>query len=220
MSNLSSNDITDQTWYWNKVANYTEFTHPLSPDLLKKYFKKEDLILDYGCGYGRIIKQLIDNNFKNVVGIDTSFNLIERGKTEGNLPIYHLNNLNEISIEDNSVDKIVLFAVLTCIPSIEEQQKLISTLYSKLEIGGMLYISDYYIQEILNENNRYGQFGKDDINFGIFKIEEGAVFRHHTKEWMVNLLSKFTILEEKSINVMTLKGNSAKAFQIIAQKEN
>jgi len=214
---MSSMDINNQTEYWNAVANQKEFTHPLDGDLLKKYFSIDGKILDYGCGYGRTVNQFIQLGYRNVVGYDTSKELIKRGITSSSLPIYHINNPTELPIEDNSVAGILLFAVLTCIPSNKGQDELIKLLHSKLKHGGIIYISDYYLQNNSTEMERYEYLNSDKNNFGVFTLKEGVVFRHHTKEWIAELLKDFTIAEEKQIVVTTMNGHKAEAFQLIAK---
>ena len=211
-------DINNQTKYWNRVAKNKIFTHPIDTSLLLKYVSKEDRIIDYGCGYGRIVKELTENNFTNVTGFDTSNEIIERGCRDGVVKLFHFNDIATFPVENNSVDCILLFAVLTCIPSNQAQIKLINTLYSKLKSNGIIYISDYYLQDDSTEVKQYEYFDGDLNNFGTFALPEGVTFRHHAKEWIAELIKEFEIRESAMIDVTTMNGNSAKAFQLIVQK--
>ncbi len=58
-------NIDNQTKYWNKVAYTKTFTHPVNLTLLSQLIKKDEKIVDYGCGYGRIVKQLTDLDTKS-----------------------------------------------------------------------------------------------------------------------------------------------------------
>ena len=187
-------------------------------ELLNKFFNKQSRIVDFGCGYGRIVKQLTDLGFENVCGFDTSKELIARGKSTNNLDLYYIDNPKELKLEDNSIDCIVLFAVLTCIPSNEGQNDLINLLISKLKKGGIIYISDYYLQENSVEVERYEYLNGDQNNFGVFKLPEGATFRHHTKKWIKTLTKDLDILIENPLIVKTMNGNNANGFQIIGKK--
>jgi SAM-dependent methyltransferase len=211
-------DIDNQTGYWDSVAQSKTFTHPLNPDLLSKYISPSDRIVDFGCGYGRLVKLLLDENYQNVEGYDTSKELIIRGQKNGIPGLYHFDGIEKFPIEDNSVNCFLLFAVLTCIPSNQAQKKLISILYSKLKPNGIIYISDYYIQEDANKAKRYEYLNDDPDNYGTFTLLEGATFRHHTREWIADLLQDFNVKEHSIIDVKTMNGNSAKAFQVIVQK--
>lgn len=211
-------DLDNQKEYWNEVAEIKTFTHPIDLELLNRFLNKESVIIDFGCGYGRIVKELTHFGFLNVLGFDTSKELIARGKTENNSALYHIENPTDLKLEDNSVDCIILFAVLTCIPSNEGQKSLINLLFSKLKKGGIIYISDYYIQEKSVEVERYEYLNGDPNNFGVFKLPEGATFRHHTKEWIKTLMKDFEILIENPLTVKTMNGNSANGFQIVGKK--
>jgi SAM-dependent methyltransferase len=211
-------DLDNQKEYWNEVAEIKTFTHPIDIKILNRFLNKQSQIVDFGCGYGRIVKQLTDLGFENVSGFDTSRELVARGKAENNLTLYHIENPTDLKLEDNSVDCIILFAVLTCIPSNEGQNNLIQLLCSKLKKGGIIYISDYYIQENSAEVERYEYLNGDKNNFGVFRLPEGATFRHHTKEWIQTLTAAFKILLENPLIVKTMNGNSADAFQIIGRK--
>lgn len=210
--------IDNQKEYWDKVAEIKTFTHPIDLELITTFINKQSIIVDFGCGYGRIVKQLTDLGFENVCGFDTSKELIARGKSENNFALHHINNPTELKLEDNSIDCIILFAVLTCIPSNEGQNSLISLLLSKLKKSGIIYISDYYLQENSVEVDRYEYLNGDKNNFGVFKLPEGATFRHHTKEWIKTLTKDFEIIIEKPLIVKTMNGNIANGFQIIAKK--
>lgn len=211
-------NIDNQKEYWDKVAEIKTFTHPIDLELINNFFDNQSRIVDFGCGYGRIVKQLTDLGFENVYGFDTSKELIARGISENNLSLYHIDNPTDIKLEDNSIDLIILFAVLTCIPSNKGQNSLISLLLSKLKKGGILYISDYYLQENSVEVERYEYLNGDKNNFGVFKLPEGAIFRHHTKEWIKTLTKDFEIISETPIILETMNGNIANGFQLIAKK--
>ena len=73
-------NINDQSNYWNKVAATKTFTHPLDIGLIKQYMPKTAMILDYGCGYGRLTSEMYLQGFTNITGVDTSIELIDRGK--------------------------------------------------------------------------------------------------------------------------------------------
>ncbi len=211
-------DIDNQKEYWDKVAEKKEFTHPLDLQLIKKYFRKNDRILDYGCGYGRVVLQLIKQGFKNVMGFDTSLELIKRGTVDEDFPIYFIESYNALPIGDEELDSVILFAVLTCIPSNKGQKTLIEYLRSKLKSGGILYLSDYYLQTDSKEMERYEFLNGDEENYGVFTLNEGVIFRHHSEKWIKELIKDFDIIEEKIIDVITMNGHKAKGFQIIAKK--
>jgi ubiquinone/menaquinone biosynthesis C-methylase UbiE len=78
-------------------------------DYILKRINSTDLILDLGCGYGRIIPQ-IAQKAKFVVGIDTSFSSLIMGKKMlDNISNYLLMEMNAIKLafRDNSYDMVI-----------------------------------------------------------------------------------------------------------------
>lgn len=61
-----------QKQYWDKVAYEKEFRTPLQIDLLQRYLRPDAAILDYGCGYGRILSELYAAGYRHLAGVDIS----------------------------------------------------------------------------------------------------------------------------------------------------
>ena len=211
-------NIDNQADYWNRVAQAKTFTLPLNLALFSKYIVPSDRVVDFGCGYGRLVQYLADQNYTNVSGFDTSIELIKRGHQNGILTISHINNMDALPLDDNSVDCFLLVAVLTCIPSNRAQEKLMQILHSKLKPGGVVYLSDFYLQDNKPEGREYTYLNEDPNNFGVFTLPDGATLRHHTREWIAELIRNFKIKESETVAVKTMNGNDARAFQFILQK--
>ncbi|RYZ48600.1 MAG: class I SAM-dependent methyltransferase [Sphingobacteriales bacterium] len=210
--------IDNQKDYWDRVANEKTFTHPIDLALLQTRLSRDALIVDYGCGYGRIVHELEKQGYSNVMGYDSSVALINRGNTGSDRKnLYHINDPCDLPLDDHSVDCFLLMAVLTCIPSNRAQQSLINLLIRKLKPGGLIFISDYYLGENATpDHGEYSTLHDDPLNYGVFTLPEGATFRHHTREWISMLLKNLSIISEKMIEVKTMNGHKTEAFQILA----
>ena len=204
--------------YWNRVAKAKTFTHPLDLTLFGEWVDKNAAIVDYGCGYGRLVKLLREKGFRQVKGFDTSAELVSRGNMNDDLSLEHIATAADLPLADGTADCILLFAVLTCIPSNGEQKALMELLYRKLRPGGIIYLSDYYLQSDRAEVGSYGTLDGDEDNYGVFTLPEGATFRHHTRSWMARLTEHFIIRKEWPQKVSTMNGHNAEAFQMILEK--
>ena len=69
-----------QREYWNKNANNKNFTTPLDVNRFQELVPKNALILDIGCGYGRTLADLYGLGYKRLIGVDTSIEMVKRGK--------------------------------------------------------------------------------------------------------------------------------------------
>jgi SAM-dependent methyltransferase len=216
---MKTNSVLDnQQPYWNRVANTKTFTHPIDLGLLAQFCNQNSRIVDFGCGYGRLVTELKASGYHQVTGYDTSKNLIRRGQAAGVSDIHWIAVPEDLPEEDGSLDVVLLFAVLTCIPSNAGQRALIQLLRRKLKPSGMLYISDYYLQPDRLASGSYKCLDDDPENAGVFTLAEGVTFRHHTQEWIGALLQDFRIVHETAVEVLTMNGNRSSAFQLIGRK--
>lgn len=201
-----------QEEYWDRVANEKTFTHPFDFSLLPDTILNDSEILDYGCGYGRTLDYLAGNGFTNLYGVDTSSELIKRAKFESAIDNYYHIQSAKIPFPESSFDCIVLFAVLTCIPSSKDQKDIVLELLRVLKPTGVVYLSDYLLQ---NNKINEGEYDQD----GCFKTSEGAQFRHHTEQYLDALFDNFTWLQSKHITVRTLLGNEAIGYQAVLARD-
>jgi SAM-dependent methyltransferase len=211
-------NIDNQFDYWDSVSSSKTFTHSIDIDRFHAVVSPESNILDFGCGYGRTCEELYRLGFRNIVGADSSPKMIERGHKE--YPHLNLQTLesNNIPYDSESFDIIILFAVLTCIPTNEGQQSLIREIFRILRPGGIVYISDYWLQN--NERNfrRYDAFKDKYGVYGVFELSEGATVRHHDKDWITSLLKDFITVDMFDIQVKTMNGNTSLGFQYFGRK--
>jgi SAM-dependent methyltransferase len=203
--------------YWDRVAFEKRFTHPLRLEWLSKYLDQEARILDYGCGYGRILEELVRGGYSNSVGADFSEAMIRRSRSM--LP--HVNLVQTdghlLPFRERAFDAVVLFAVLTCIPSDKDQRRLLTEVFRVLRPGGLLYISDLLLNSDRRNVERYERDAKRFGVYGIFELPEGVIVRHHHPEWIEELTDRFVRLEYAPFSVETMNGNPSAAFQYLGR---
>jgi hypothetical protein len=54
--------------------------------------------------------------------------------------------------------------------------------------------------------------------YGVFELPEGVVVRHHTREWIDELLRDFRSQKFEPFEVTTMNGNLSAAFQYVGRK--
>jgi SAM-dependent methyltransferase len=209
-------DLNNQTSYWDSVASDKTFTHPVDMEKFSSFVQPDKRILDYGCGYGRICEALWAKGYREIVGFDTSQAMIKRGKSDH--PRLHL-QVFPTEIEDSSFDAIILMAVLTCIPENDAQKSLISDIHRMLRPGGIVFISDYWLQRDDRNRQRYDDAKDKYETYGIFELSEGAIFRHHERQWIEELMADFGTIDLIDIDVFTMNGHEARAFQYFGRKK-
>jgi SAM-dependent methyltransferase len=211
------NELDLQIKYWNKVAYEKSFTHPVKFDRLHELLPEYAKILDYGCGYGRTCADFTAQGFLHVTGVDVSPEMIRRGNSL--FPDLELRHVapGPLAFEAGTFDACILFGILTCIPTDKGQLQLIGDIHRILKPGGILYISDYPIQNDERNQRRYRKFQHEYGKFGVFRIPEGAIFRHHDLNWIQELLSNFKILTIDRFKGFTMNKHEAELFQVLAR---
>lgn len=203
--------------YWDRVAGEKRFSHPVRAAWLEPHLNSKSLILDYGCGYGRTLQELFEFGYTNVIGVDFSRGMLDRCRAS--LPgvmLVHNDGLT-LPAQTGSVDAVFLFAVLTCIPEDEVQVTLITEARRVLRPNGLLYISDLLLNNDRRNLERYEQNAEMYGRYGVFKLPEGVVVRHHSQDWINELTKPFKMLQYQPFTVTTMNGNSSNAFQYFGQ---
>jgi SAM-dependent methyltransferase len=193
---------TDQKAYWDGVAEEKTFTLPLYLPLIEDEARRlfpEDprrvRLLDYGCGYGRILGELAAAGYAALYGLDFSAAMLERARRElAPCPVPPV--LEEpgkdggVPHEDGFFDGIILMALLTCITADGELEKLLAELFRVLKPGGFLYVSDFLLNDDERNRRRYEAFAEKTGVYGAFILPEGAAVRHFREDHIRALLRR------------------------------
>ena len=209
----------DQKEYWDSVSETKEFTTPFQAEEFSAFVHKGDLIVDIGCGYGRTLNELYKSGYTDLLGIDFSEKMIKRGKEQFPYLKFKVKKDDTIELKDNSVDAVVLFAVLTCIVDDNEQKKLIREIKRVLKPNGILYVNDFLLNDDDRNVERYEKYKRKLGVYGAFELPEGAVVRHHSEEWIKELLCDFSALRYERLIFTTMNGHKSNGFYFIGSKK-
>lgn len=212
--------IQSQADYWSQKAYELNFINPCRFDILSQYVDSQAMILDYGCGYGRILNELQQQGYQHLFGLDFAPAMIARGCKE--FPNLHLqvNQNNEIPFPNKHFDAILLFTVLTCINSNTEQLALFNEVKRVLKPHGILYLSDFLISKDPKNQARYQKYQQKYGCYGVFELDDGRLCRHHSLTWIKELTANFTERWYWDSNIPTMSGNPAHPFQTILRFDN
>lgn len=205
--------------YWNDIGSKKIFEDPIYIDKIKPYVSYGAKVVEYGCGYGRMMNILKKEGYSDVVGFDFSKNMIERGKkTYPDFEMHILEESGEIPLESESVDFVVLSTILCCMVDLDQQMDLVEEIKRILKPNAFLYVSDFMINEtsLYHEKYRKGfeQFGE----WGVYTNSEGLTVRHHLSSWIMDLFNVFNVLWFEQFDFKTMNNNPAKTFHTLVQK--
>ncbi len=208
----------NQKDYWEEAAQKKQFTTPFQAEEFSKYVTQDQLIADIGCGYGRTLNELYQMGYRHLIGMDFSEEMIRRGTATYPYLNLHVMQAGRIDLEDQSVDAVILFAVLTCIVSDEEQEKLIQEIRRVLKPEGVIYINDFLLNRDARNLERYQKYQEKYGVYGAFELPEGAVLRHQDEAHMRKLLRDFEQLEYQHLTFTTMNGHTSNGFYYIGKK--
>jgi ubiquinone/menaquinone biosynthesis C-methylase UbiE len=211
-------DLHSQKAYWDRVAAEKRFQHPLRTDWLASYVTGQN-ILDCGCGYGRLLSELADRGYRQIVGTDFSERMLKHCADMHPDRTFSLvqTDGHTLPFRDRCFDAVLLYTLLTCMPRDNEQRELLTEVSRVLAPGGLVYISDLLLNSDARNVDRYQQFEREFGTYGAFRLPEGVVVRHHSAEWIRSLTANFTQLKYERFTVTTMNGNQSEAFQYLGR---
>ncbi|MER5642421.1 class I SAM-dependent methyltransferase [Kitasatospora sp. NPDC002227] len=211
-------DLGRQLAYWDGAGAAKTFTHPVEHEWLAGV-SRAARVLDYGCGYGRVMASLADHGFTELAGVDLAPALVARGRAlRPDLAFDVLTDPPAVPRPDGSYDLVLLFAVLTCVPSAAAQRELIAETARLLAPGGLLYVSDLLLQEDERNRARYAAYADaHGTPYGVFETSDGAVCRHHSIDELRSLLGGFELVRERRVEVATMNGHGAQGVQLLVR---
>lgn len=213
-------DLDRQLEYWNTEGTRKVFGHPLNFERVSQWLNYESRILDFGCGYGRSLGELFTAGYRNLIGLDFSPAMIAAAQARfPEIEFGVLQSSSTVPVPQASVDGVLLFSVLTCVPTDDGQRALIAELHRVLRPGGLLYISDLSLQSDERNLARYTRDEAKYGKYGVFDLPEGVTVRHHDPEWIATLTSDFEQVALDAIEVVTMNRNPARAFQWFGLKK-
>ncbi len=219
--NVNRMDLDCQVDYWDREGPRKAFAHPLNSDRLRQWLSPDSLILDFGCGYGRTLGQLFDLGYHNLIGFDPAPAMIAAARKRfAEITFEELNSKNQLPIPDASANAALLFSVLTCVPTDIGQHAIVREIHRVLKAGGLLYISDLWLQTDERNLERYQRDEQKYGTYGVFDLPEGVTVRHHDPRWIETLTQEFETVALDEIEVVTMNGNPAKAFQWFGLKRS
>ena len=190
-----------QSKAWDLVAGDVNFNLEIDTHEFLRLVPKDATILDYGCGYGRICEMLNSMGYSNILGVDTSPEMIMRG----NLIHPHLTLLQAqgttLQYPDENFGAIVLCAVLTCIPEHQEMKDVLSEIERVLKPGGILHMVEFS-----NEPRK------------TFVSNIGITMHHQEPSELRSLVNAFTELKFEVVQTKSIGGNTAKAVSYFGRK--
>lgn len=205
--------------YWNEIGVNKDFEDPVYVDKLARFLSSNSQIIEYGCGYGRMINILKSKGYKNLTGFDFAKGMIIRGRKEN--PDFDLRLLEKsgtIPCGNESIDAVVMSTVLCCMTDTEEKKSLIEEILRVLRPRGVLYITDFLLCDHPSYEAKYTRGMREYGKWGTYRTSEDLVVCHYSSQEILSLLSPLDIQWFEQFDFKTMNQNPARTFHCIARK--
>lgn len=205
-------------YYTQKLsAERLERCYTLAPARVKKYLEAEtdfvlerikanDIVLELGCGYGRIFPKLL-KKARAVLGIDNSFSSLkyakEKFQTADSVYLFQMDAVN-LGFKDHQFDAVV--CIQNGISAFKvNQQKLVEETIRVTRKGGQVFFSSYsekfwnYRMEwfqIQSEHNLIGTIDYEKTGNGVIVCNDGFKAVTFTKDDFISLTLNTGIVPE------------------------
>ena len=186
---------------WNNVENEVDFTIEIDKQMLIDEVPPNAKILDFGCGYGRIANELSLCGYKDIVGVDPSAKMIERGSLMyPELLLVHVSE-GGLPYKKETFDAVVACAVFTCLTSVNDRVEAIAEIHRVLKPSGL-----FHIVEFCSEQPRE------------FESGYGIPMLYSTPQELRDILRPLVTIHQQVIQAKTIGGNNALCFRALARK--
>lgn len=151
----------------------------------------QDVIIELGCGTGRLTKELINSGFSEYIAIDFSEESIrllinELNKETKNRILFIKGDVCSLPLKNKIADKALSAQVFEHIPGINEQVRFIKELQRVLNINGVAALTIYNY----NILKRYNKIQKKGFHDG------GTYYENFTKSEIENLFKPHFMIEK------------------------
>ena len=153
--------------------------------IIERFVKPESLVLDYGCGIGRLSKPLIEKLRCKVVGLDISPNMRALAASLVDSPYFFALSSEMFDEMRMPFDAAIsVWALQHCL----DLQKAIQQIRSDLQLGGNLFIVNNVTRCVPVEGGEWADDGLDVhemiIDGGFKLIERGKLDESVAPGWM------------------------------------
>ncbi|MBX7066646.1 MAG: class I SAM-dependent methyltransferase [Parachlamydiales bacterium] len=204
--------------YYNQIGAKKDFEDPLYLEKIAPHISKDAKIVEYGCGYGRLLRLLKKSGYTHLVGFDFSKSMIDRGRRENPDIDLSVTENRKIPLKSESTDMVLISTILTSMIHKDDQKALIAEILRILKPGGILYLSDFLICDHPRYQEKYIQGQKQFGEWGIYTTSENLTVRHHTSRWILDLLSPFDLQWFEQFDFKTMNNNPARTIHCIGKK--
>lgn len=202
---------------WDQLAGSYRSQCTLPSQSFLECVPKTGVILDVGCGQGRVSEWCFKNGFDKVIGLDWSSEILKNISKQ--VLFSRINaDCRFMPFKDRVFDASILSAILTTQGFDSNLKLIVEEVHRVLKPGGVLFISDFLIHWNFRNMRRYLLGWIKYRKFGFFDIRKNLTMRHFHVDHLLKLLKNFVLVSVSTQQTKTFQGNDAHGITILAKK--
>ena len=219
---------------WNKFIGNKIPSSIETQSIIYEFIKKDDRIIDIGCGFGKTVFDLYKKGYVNIYGIDSNKSGIEFANLKNKQlklnpkPKFKITNVLHLPYQNSVFDCGITQAFWTTIVTTKERLKIIKKINRIIKQNGILYIADFKKNYHLPMYKKRYQDGiKKGYENGTFEVINKKTKKfeylahHYTKKELFSFIKwgGFSKVEYYKNKIFTTRsGNKICGCVIIARK--
>lgn len=172
---------------WDALSEHVQFRTPGVAAICEEMLgDRSSIIIDAGCGYGRVLAELEQLGYRSLWGFDLSSHMIERATRSLKYSSLQVGALPDHVPALPQADCVLMLTVLNSIVDDRVARESFRTIANTLRPSGLLVVDDYPLIPTSEYGERYLENLKHD-SIGIFKGNRGQLFRHRCAAHVLSL---------------------------------
>lgn len=168
--NKSSYEKENVVNEYKEIDNYGLFRY--EKRIIKKYFLSSDMLLDVGCGVGRVTNALYKMGY-NVVGIDYSKSMIRKAKEKNPEINFYTQDILNTSFENELFNGVIFsFNGLMLIDTYEKRLAAVNEIKRILKPKGYFFFTTPFLDNKLNKEYWKNKISYTNKSFYEMSVEE------------------------------------------------
>lgn len=212
--------MRDNSTYWGENTQSMVFTTPLPSKDIMGCIPKNSFILDFGCGYGRIVEYIEKLGYSNYLGIDISNDLVLRAKQYHPNYNFEVASLKDLIRRNMRFDVIIIMGVIENIFESSDRNIFVKELFELLNGDGIVYLETFLLDDLVHKE-KYIFAQKNGYLYGTLILNDGnLILFHDTEKGIDKLFCSVGFVKQKSSKAVfkTWNDKSVLGCEVIFKK--
>ncbi|MCC6363044.1 MAG: class I SAM-dependent methyltransferase [Bryobacterales bacterium] len=204
---------------WDQLAGSHESTIPLDFAKHLECIARDAVVVELGCGYGRVLRYLKALGFANSIGIDGAREMLKRAQSVDHRVLIQATVVS-LPLKSGIAGGIICIGTLNSLHRSDDRRVCFNEIARVLKPGGRAIIRDFAVTWSTRRMVRYLWYFLRGHDFGNFRSSENIEF-HHFRARELRRLSEAAglhVVGIKEERFITMHGNHSRGLTLVASR--